>query len=93
MARNDAIGEELADKGVAEREPTKGPTEREKQFSEMLSAVDSIKDDFVNEKMSIEDAVDKIKTDLDSLLPEKKKTSEEMVSEIVAQAPRGMANL
>jgi len=88
VVKNDAIGEELKQEGVVEREPTKGPTEREKQFSEMLSIVDSIEADFISEKISIEDAIGEIKAGLDALLPVKEKTSEEMVEEVVAQAPR-----
>ena len=88
MVKNDAIGEELKQEGVVEREHTKGPTEREKQFSEMLSIVDSIEADFISEKISIEDAIGEIKAGLDALLPVKEKTSEEMVEEVVAQAPR-----
>jgi len=78
---------------VKNREPTKGPTSREKQYGEMLSIVEGIKAGFIEEKMSIEDAVTKIKSDLDLLLPKKEMTDEELVEGVVSAAPRGMPNL
>jgi len=89
MKKVDVIEEELNRKTPKkEEEEPEGLTERESQFMRISNIVDSVKPDFLQEKISLEEAIGIIKERLDTLLPEPEETSEEKVEAVVAESPR-----
>jgi len=89
MQKRDIIQEELSRKTPEKpEEETKGLTEREAQFVQISDIVNSVKPEFLQEKISLEDAISRIKERLDAMLPTPEETDEEKVAAVVAESPR-----